>query len=213
MNNPENKSSRFFLIAGIAVLILIMVFAYSFYAKNAGKKTSAEEKALQEMSQSKENADKKGEEQDTASEADENEPVKAPDFTVYTKDGTAVNFSDKIGKPVLINFWATWCGPCKGEMPYFEKAYKEYGDKIEFMMINPTDGVNDTHENVDKFLADYGYTFPVYRDTSAYASYVYGIRAFPTTVLVNKDGYFIGGYEGAMSEEMLDEIIKLLLPQ
>ncbi len=136
----------------------------------------------------------------------------APDFTVYDLDGNAVKFSDRVGeKPIIINFWATWCGPCKSEMPHFEKAFKEYGDRIDFMMINPTDGVNDTKENVAKFLAETGYTFPVYYDLDSNAAMVYGITGFPMTFFIDKDGYLLGYVPGSMDEATLYECIGIVM--
>lgn len=233
MNNSQNQNnapgennarSKRGLIAGVIVLVVVIGIATFFYNNGSDRNTSAGEKAVEQIAEAKENAEKyagnrdtsagnggSGNSTDTDTDKSENEPVLAPNFTVYTKDGNAVSFSDKIGKPMIINFWATWCGPCKMEMPYFEEAYKQYGDKIEFMMINPTDGANDTHETVDKFLSETGYTFPVYRDTQRSAAAVYGIRSFPTTALVDKDGYFLGGYTGTLSKEMLDSLIELLL--
>ena len=90
------------------------------------------------------------------------EAVMAPDFTVYDREGNAVNFSDFAGKPVVINFWATWCGYCVKEMPSFEKAYQEFGDEVVFMMINVTDGFQETKEAAAEFIEEKGYTFPVY---------------------------------------------------
>ena len=136
----------------------------------------------------------------------------APEFTVYDLDGNAVRFSDRVGeKPIIINFWATWCGPCKSEMPHFEKAFKEYGDRIDFMMINPTDGVNDTKENVAKFLSETGYTFPVYYDLDSNAGSVYGITGFPMTFFIDKDGYLLGYVPGAMDEATLYECIGIVM--
>ena len=138
----------------------------------------------------------------------------APDFTVYDLEGNEVKFSDRVGeKPIIINFWATWCGPCKSEMPHFEKAYREYGDRIDFMMINPADGVNDTKENVEKFLSETGYTFPVYYDLDLNAGRVYGITGFPTTILVTKDGFLLGYVPGAMNEATLYECIGILVEE
>ena len=203
--NNSTVNSQIGLIAGCVLLAAVIILAAYFYNKNSGYKTGSEEKVISEMTESLENANSEN------AEGTAEEPTPAPDFKVYNSDGTEITFSKKIGKPVIINFWATWCGPCKSEMPYFEEAYKKYGDKIEFMMINPTDGANDTNESVDKFLEEYGYSFPVYRDYDSDAVSVYGVTAFPTTFLVDKNGYFIGGYEGVMTEDMLNALIDLLL--
>ena len=74
----------------------------------------------------------------------------APDFTVYDGDGNAAKLSDFFGKPLVVNFWASWCGPCKNEMPYFDKAAAERDD-VTILMVNLTDGQRDTVESVKKF--------------------------------------------------------------
>lgn len=234
-NQGENVKSKAGLIVGILIFVLVLISALFFYNRCSDIGTSASEKTLEELAKAKENADKHkddsnsdadnnnaentngnteeitGDAAEDADDSENNEPILAPDFTVYTADGEAVTFKSKLGKPVIINFWATWCGPCKNEMPHFEKAYKEYGDQIEFMMINPTDGVNDTHQSVNKFLSDYGYTFPVYRDTTTEAASLYGISAFPTTFFITGEGYLLGYYPGMMDEETLYACIDIVL--
>ena len=101
------------------------------------------------------------------------------DFKVYDREGNPVSLSDMAGKPVVVNFWATWCGPCKSELPAFEKAYKTYGDKVEFMMVNLTDGQRETVPKVNEFISENEYTFPVYYDTKYSASAAYGISSIP----------------------------------
>lgn len=142
---------------------------------------------------------------------DENAPVMAPDFTVYDLEGNEVSLSDMRGKAVVLNFWATWCGPCKGEMPHFQSLYEEYGDRVEFMMVNLTDGAQDTQENVEKFIMENGYTFPVYCDTSLYAAAVYGVYSVPMTFFIGADGEALYYQIGAMSEDMLRGAIEDML--
>ena len=90
---------------------------------------------------------------------------KANDFTVINNEGESVSLSDFFGKPIIVNFWASWCGPCKMELPEFEKAYKTYGEEIEFLMVNLTDEYGETVESVKKFTKDNKYNFPLYFDT------------------------------------------------
>lgn len=123
--------------------------------------------------------------------ADNTNYVDAPDFTVYDSDGNPVKLSDKFGKPMVINFWASWCGVCKAEMPDFEKAYREYGDDVVFMMINVTDGVQETREMAEDFLATVDYTFPVYYDETMEAGIKYRVSALPTTYFANADGQLV----------------------
>ena len=84
----------------------------------------------------------------------------ATDFTMTDRDGKEVSLSDYAGKPVIVNFWATWCGPCKEELPYFEEAYEKYGEQIQFLMVDLSDGYAETPENAIAFAEEHGY--PVY---------------------------------------------------
>jgi len=148
--------------------------------------------------------------QDPAEEAEE---VIAPDFTVLDADGAEVTLADRLadGKPIVLNFWATWCGPCKSELPAFDKAAAEYADKITFMMLNMTDGYQETVDGVTSFMEDNGYTFPVYFDTTYSAAIPYGANSIPLTCFVTSGGVVVGGYMGAMAEETLYSYLEQLL--
>ena len=150
--------------------------------------------------------------EETASEAEEEEVI-APDFTVLDADGTEITLADRLadGKPIVLNFWATWCGPCKSELPAFDKAASEYADRVTFMMLNMTDGYQETVDGVKEFMEDNGYTFPVYFDTNYSAAIPYGANSIPLTYFVTSDGVVIGGYMGAMPEETLYNYLEQLL--
>ena len=126
-----------------------------------------------------------------------------PDFTVYTADNKAVTLHEKLKKPVVVNFWATWCPPCQSEMPAFNELYKEYGKDVEFMMIDLTDGERDTVESVKAFLSEKGYDFPVYYDTQMNAASVYGVSSIPMTLFIDEDGNLLNYKVGAISEDEL----------
>ena len=83
--------------------------------------------------------------------SDSVESIKVPDFTVYDLEGNAISLYDCLGKPIVLNFWATWCGPCQSEMPAFNQMYEKYGNQITFLMVNVTDGSRDTVESVTSF--------------------------------------------------------------
>lgn len=150
--------------------------------------------------------------EETASEAEEEEVI-APDFTVLDADGTEITLADRLadGKPIVLNFWATWCGPCKSELPAFDKAASEYADRVTFMMLNMTDGYQETVDGVKEFMEDNGYTFPVYFDTNYSAAIPYGANSIPLTYFVTSDGVVVGGYMGAMPEETLYNYLEQLL--
>jgi thiol-disulfide isomerase/thioredoxin len=130
---------------------------------------------------------------------------KAPDFTALDQNGSAVKLSDIIaeGMPIVLNFWASWCPPCKVEMPYFNKVYLELGAEIKFMMVDLTDGQRETVQTGTKYVKDNNFSFPVYFDTKQEAAYNYGIRAIPTTLFIDKEGYIITGVQGAIDEAAL----------
>ncbi|MBO5275089.1 MAG: TlpA family protein disulfide reductase [Clostridia bacterium] len=135
----------------------------------------------------------------------------APDFTVYDMDGNAVKLSDYIGKPTIVNFWATWCNPCLREMPYFDKFYGEYSDRVNFLMVNLTDGQRDTVETVKAYIEEHDYSFPVFCDTNLSASSIYSVYSVPMTFFINSDGSLAGYQLGSMSEETLYSYINQLI--
>lgn len=135
--------------------------------------------------------------------------IQAPDFTLADTDGNEITLSELQGKPVVLNFWASWCPPCKGEMPEFNTVYKELGEEVHFVMVDAVDGSRETVESGSAYIAEQGYEFPVYFDVGQQVIAGYGVRAFPSTVFIDKDGYVVTGYEGAMSEAALRKGIEL----
>ncbi len=135
----------------------------------------------------------------------------APDFSVIDKDGKTVKLSDYFGKPIVLNFWATWCGPCKTEMPAFDEVYKEYGEEVVFLMVNLTDGYRDTVDGAKKFIADSGYSFPIYFDTAYSGSKAYNVYSIPLTVLIDENGAIYKKHTGIMNQSVLTGYIKNLI--
>ena len=134
----------------------------------------------------------------------------APDFTMYMQDGTPVKLSDFRGKPTILNFWASWCGPCKMEMPDLEDAYLEYGDEINFLIVNLTDGTSETVESASGYIESQGYTFPVYYDTAMGGAFAYGVNAIPVTYFLDADGNLVAYYPGAMTADILQRGISMI---
>jgi thiol-disulfide isomerase/thioredoxin len=133
----------------------------------------------------------------------------APNFTVLDENGNSVRLSDYRGKPVVLNFWATWCYYCKVEMPDFNQAYQKYPD-VQFLMVNATDGVQDTVEGVKAFIEDNGYEFDVFFDTEYNAVYAYHITGFPATFFINENGYLITRASGRLNAESLERGIEMI---
>ena len=145
----------------------------------------------------------------SGSESQNENDKKAPDFTVLDKDGNKVKLSDFEGKPVVLNFWATWCYYCDKEMPDFDAAAKKYPE-VQFLMVNATDGVEETVEKAKKYIEDNGYSFPVFFDTEKEAVFNYGITGFPCTFLLDKDGNLVAYRSGMMDLETLEKGIEMI---
>jgi len=138
----------------------------------------------------------------------DNEKVVAPDFTMTDKDGNEVKLSNFAGKPIVLNFWASWCGPCQMEMPDFEEMYKTYGEEVAFVMVNMTDGSQETVESATQFITEKGYTFPVYYDTKMEGAYYYSVYSLPTTYFIDAEGYVSASNKGMISGENLQKGIE-----
>ena len=152
-------------------------------------------------------------EPDTAeSESADADAIPAPDFTLIDQFGNQHTLSDYQGKTVFLNFWATWCGPCRSEMPEIQQLYEDYGsnegDLIVLGVAAPNVGQEGSEEDIAAFLEENGYTFPVVMDYFGAFSNQYGIRAYPTTFMIDEDGNVFGYVESALTKEMMESIVE-----
>ncbi|MFD2045753.1 TlpA family protein disulfide reductase [Ornithinibacillus salinisoli] len=134
----------------------------------------------------------------------------APDFELESLNGEKVKLSDLQGKKVMINFWATWCSPCKKEMPEMQKFYEDHGDEIEILAVNVT-GSEKNETVVRDFIDHYSYSFPVLLDESTNVSDDYRAISFPTSYFIGTDGTIqqprkVGPMTYDFMVEMLDEL-------
>ena len=134
----------------------------------------------------------------------------APDFIMLDWDGNEVKLSDFLDKPIILNFWASWCGPCKSEMPDIQEFYEKYGENVHFLIVNCTDGSRETVDTAKAFLAGTDYTFPVYFDTASMGAYTYGASSIPLTFFIDANGDLMAYYMGAMSADILQQGIDMI---
>lgn len=133
----------------------------------------------------------------------------AKDFSVYNDKGEEVKLSSFKGKPIVINFWTTWCGYCKIEMKYFQELYNQYKDEVVFLMANST--IEDDKTEVNKYITGQGYTFPIYYDINGNAITTYKITGYPVTVFINKDFQISRIHQGMINLETLQKNINNII--
>lgn len=125
----------------------------------------------------------------------------APDFELIDLEGNKQRLSDYRGEGVFLNFWGTWCAPCKREMPHMEKLHKEFnGDGVHILAVN----IKESDLKVSRFRDQYGLTFPIALDKTEGVKEIYNFKPLPTTFLINKDGRI----EKIISREMTEEEVR-----
>ena len=133
----------------------------------------------------------------------------APDFSLVTVDGESLQLSDLRGNVVLLNFWGTWCGPCRREMPEFQKAFEERHDLgFEILAV----AFNDTEEAIRDFRDEFGLSFHLALDDSGEVNNTYAVQTRPSTYVINRDGVIMLKHFGIMTEPQLREIFKDSFP-
>ena len=134
----------------------------------------------------------------------------AADFTVFDADGNQVKLSDYRGKPVIVNFWASWCPPCKAELPYFDAAFQRYGNEIVFLMVDLADGQSETQAAAARYVEENGFAFPVYFDLAGSAANAYQLYSIPQTLGVNAAGGLVFSRSGGLPEQTVTELAEML---
>lgn len=199
MSKKSKNKNLITFICLLALLVIVLAAASLIYRANEGE---AENGFVNNADEIKSEAT-----QDDTSETIPSDIELAPDFTVFDGEGNKVKLSDHIGKPVVVNFWATWCGFCVEEMPAFENAYKKYKDDVVFMMIN----ASESEEVSLAFVREKGYTFPLYYDKSLSATYAYGVSGIPFTLVIDKYGSVYGYQSGMLSQEVLNSVLETVV--
>jgi thiol-disulfide isomerase/thioredoxin len=128
----------------------------------------------------------------------------AANFDLETTSGKSIQLSDIQGKPVLVNFWATWCGPCQVEMPVIQEYYEKYNPNIEVLAINYDESIGEVEPYVNKL----GLTFPVLLDPGGKIADLYQVRGFPTTYFIDREGFVRGVFVGILSKKVIENNLK-----
>lgn len=132
----------------------------------------------------------------------------APDFTAaYLDEPGSLKFSSLRGKPVLLNFWASWCGPCKEEAPLLEDAYARYGDDVEFVGID----IRDARDDAIAFVETYGVSYPQVRDEALRIYTDYGLTGQPESFFVDQNGVVVQHVKGRLDESVLYQYLDVLV--
>ena len=132
---------------------------------------------------------------------------KVPDFSGPLMDGGELGLADLRGKPAVLNFWASWCGPCEDEAPLLQQAYEEYGDRIAFLGID----IRDARSDAEEFIETHGLTYPSIRDETMEIYADFGLTGQPETFFIDPEGVLVRHVPGPVTEESLFQVLDVLV--
>jgi peroxiredoxin len=139
-----------------------------------------------------------------------NQPSMAPDFTLKSREGVNIKLSELRGQVVMVNFWASWCGPCRQEMPLLQQLYERY-ESLGFSLLGVN--VDEDRAAADKILKELPVSFPILYDERSEVSQTYQVKAMPSTFMIDRDGqirYLHKGYKPGYEDEYQQQIRELL---
>ena len=210
MNTIKKFSGAIIIIAGLAMLINGVSNINRQLAVHDNKESQSGQ--TNEMDDTQDTEEENEIDETETEETNEDEGVLPIDFTLYDQYGNEHTLSEYKGKVVFLNIWATWCPPCKEELPYIEELYEEYNknqdDVVMLGVASPNVGREGTEESIKEFLEENQYSFPVVFDKEATMIYGYGISAFPSTLIINKEGYITRYIPGGMTKETMKSLIE-----
>lgn len=210
----KSKRNLIIAIAVLVVVIVVAAIAYNVLAPTVETQTLQPQGEMTASDGASRNGQGTGSNAGNAasnSSGSDDEETDAPNFTMTSVDGQEVTLESLEGKPLVLNFWASTCGPCKSEMPEFQSAYEEYGDQIQFVMVNIPDFNGETRERALQLVEQQGYTFPVYFDDNTEAQMAYGVTSIPQTYFINPDGTVEAYASGAIDGSVLERGLQMIL--
>ncbi|MDW2884672.1 peroxiredoxin family protein [Exiguobacterium artemiae] len=182
-------------IAAVLILLLALgLIGINLYDNQQAKKQAAQEKQRTTILEK------------TQVDKTEEKKERATDFSLQTTDGKTIRLSDYRGKKVILNFWATWCPPCKAEMPHMQKFYEAHHDEVEVIAVNLT-SLDNGNAALEKFIQDYKLSFTIPLDRDGEVGNQYKAYTIPTSYLIDADGFIEQKIIGPMNEEMMEELI------
>ena len=193
MADRKPGSSRRNLLLGVGVLIIVGLVVVGFSFVRFDENISPEQVVSQPISSNLETAPEKG--------------ALAPDFALKNLDGEVVRLSDLRGQPVLVNLWATWCGPCRLEMPAFEERFQLHEEDGFVVLAVDFD---ESAEDVAAFRDEFGLTFELLLDPGAEVQQLYRNRTYPSSFFVDREGVIQVQHIGVMTEGQLDGYLEQL---
>ena len=209
INKLKTKMDTIKNIGGTILIIAGMVMVFNGFDGVRAQFYGSEKAPVK----SEENIVEKENTEEDESNTEEDNRIKSIDFTLYDQYGKEHKLSDYEGKTVFLNFWATWCPPCRNEMPHIEEIYKEYGlnkeDVIILGVASPKLGKETSEKGIKQFLNENKYTFPTAFDVAGEVVYQYGISSYPSTFIIDKEGYVTQYVPGAMDKDTMKYLIEL----
>ncbi len=194
-------------IGGVVLILMGVLMLTGTVNRISGTLASVQPSAQTQAQQQK---PEPGPEPDPEPEKQPEDPHAAIDFTLTDQFGRPHRLSDYRGRVVFLNFWATWCPPCREEMPYIQNLYEKYGDDgdVVILAVAGPGSIDDQDEaGVKAFLSDNGYTYPVLMDLTGEIFGRYSVNSLPTTFMIDRNGSVLGYVPGGMTQEMMQSII------
>lgn len=184
-----------------AIGLLVLLGGYAVWDYLEGEKTKKAHESTQEMMGALV-------EQVETGAISSDIPV-AQDFTLSNLNGEPVSLSDARGKITIVNFWATWCPPCREEMPHMQSFYEKHSENIEMLAVNVTN-MDDGIPVIERFVQEHELTFPVLLDESGDVGMTYEVMTLPTSYILDAEGRVFQKIVGAMDEQMMNELVEAL---